>query len=183
MFARHLMTKARHERKQQVTANAFRHVALKSTGMIHVGRRHDCAQQNGLPTAYLVAAVIAGKVSEMPSPKPLLQPHTNLMFLLKASSGAQQWCSASRTTQLHGDTWCKTDPVLRASPSESTDPFCPNSLTYIGAINKKLYTLETCCGCWVRTNSRAANCYRPRFSMTAKSALDAAQENSSQGFW
>ncbi|GAB1611338.1 hypothetical protein Ahia01_001421200 [Argonauta hians] len=52
----------------------------------------------------------------------------------------------------------------------------PTSLTYIGAIDERLYTLETCCGWWVRTDSRAANRNGPEFSRAAESAPDAARD-------
>lgn len=52
----------------------------------------------------------------------------------------------------------------------------PTSLTYIGAIDERLYTLETCCGWWVRTDSRAAIRYGPGFSRAAESAPDAARD-------
>ena len=50
----------------------------------------------------------------------------------------------------------------------------PTSLTYIDAIDERLYTLETCCGWWVRTGSRAAKT-GPGFSRAAESAPDAAR--------
>ena len=50
----------------------------------------------------------------------------------------------------------------------------PTSLTYIDAIDERLYTLETCCGWWVRTGSRAAKT-GPEFSRAAESAPDAAR--------
>ncbi|CAE1249657.1 unnamed protein product [Acanthosepion pharaonis] len=50
----------------------------------------------------------------------------------------------------------------------------PTSLTYIDAIDERLYTLETCCGWWVRTDSRAAKT-GPGFSRAAESAPDAAR--------
>ena len=50
----------------------------------------------------------------------------------------------------------------------------PTSLTYIDAIDERLYTLETCCGWWVRTGSRAAKT-GPGFSRAAESVPDAAR--------
>ncbi|CAE1173735.1 unnamed protein product [Acanthosepion pharaonis] len=50
----------------------------------------------------------------------------------------------------------------------------PTSLTCIDAIDEWLYTLETCCEWWVRTDSRAAKT-GPGFSRAAESAPDAAR--------
>lgn len=115
---------------------------------------------------------VAGVVS--PPTQPLISPTDRPTALFPAAKRER----SERYSPVPVPRFARTRPDRPGPRSQSFfrryGSILPTSLTYIDAIDERLYTLETCCGWWVRTGSRAAKT-GPGFSRAAESAPDAAR--------